>query len=62
MELTDTIIFISYGLLIVVIGNWMARSKSGGQRSSEDYFFANKTLPWFLVGSSIIAANISAVV
>ena len=60
MELTDTIIFISYGLLIVVIGNWMARSKSGGQRSSEDYFFANKTLPWFLVGSSIIAANISA--
>lgn len=59
MGLTDTIIFILYGILIIIIGNWLARSK-GAERSSRDYFFANKTLPWYLVGSSVIAANISA--
>ena len=55
----DIIIFIVYGVVIIVVGNWLARSKSK-ERSSADYFFANKSLPWFLVGSSIIAANISA--
>lgn len=55
----DIIIFVAYGLIIIVVGNWLARSKSK-ERSSADYFFANKSLPWFLVGSSIIAANISA--
>jgi len=59
MGIFDIIVFIAYGLLIVFIGNYMVRSKSK-QRSTEDYFFANKTLPWYLVGSSVIAANISA--
>jgi len=55
----DIIIFIVYGFIIIGVGNWLARSKSK-ERSSSDYFLANKSLPWFLVGSSIIAANISA--
>lgn len=55
----DVAIFIFYILVIIVTGNWFARSKNS-ERSSSDYFFANKSLPWFLVGSSIIAANISA--
>ncbi len=55
----DIIIFVVYGIIIIVVGNWLARSKSKEQ-SSANYFFANKSLPWFLVGSSIIAANISA--
>jgi len=59
MGSTDIIIFIVYGLVIIVVGNWLARTK-GMERNSSDYFFANKSLPWFLVGSSIIAANISA--
>jgi SSS family solute:Na+ symporter len=59
MGLTDTIIFILYGALIVIIGNLLSKTKSK-ETSSQDYFFANKTLPWYLVGSSIIAANISA--
>lgn len=58
MSTIDIIIFIVYGIIIIIIGNWLSKSKS--ETSSEDYFFANKTLPWFLVGSSIIAANISA--
>ncbi len=59
MATLDIIIFVVYGLLIITVGNWLARSKSK-QRSSSDYFFASRSLPWFLVGSSIIAANISA--
>jgi SSS family solute:Na+ symporter len=55
----DIIVFIVYGVVIIAVGNWMARSKNK-ERSSADYFFAGKSLPWFLVGSSIIAANISA--
>jgi SSS family solute:Na+ symporter len=55
----DILIFIVYGLVIIAVGNLLARSKNSGQNSS-DYFFASKSLPWFLVGSSIIAANISA--
>ncbi|MEN8203759.1 MAG: sodium/solute symporter [Bacteroidota bacterium] len=55
----DILIFIVYGLVIIAVGNWMGRSKST-ERSSSDYFFAGKSLPWFLVGSSIVAANISA--
>ena len=55
----DILIFIIYGLVIIVVGNWLSRSK-GKERNSADYFFASKSLPWFLVGSSIIAANISA--
>jgi len=59
MGILDITIFVLYGVLIIGVGNWLARSK-GKERNSNDYFFANKSLPWFLVGSSIIAANISA--
>ncbi len=55
----DLVIFIAYGIVIIFVGNWLAYTK-GKQRSSSDYFFAGKSLPWYLVGSSIIAANISA--
>ncbi|MEN8157736.1 MAG: sodium/solute symporter [Bacteroidota bacterium] len=59
MSRLDIIIFILYGVVIVLVGNFLARSK-GKKQNSSDYFFASKSLPWFLVGSSIIAANISA--
>jgi len=59
MERLDILIFIVYGLVIIAVGNLMARSNKTGQ-SSSSYFFASKSLPWFLVGSSIVAANISA--
>ncbi|PTB96893.1 sodium/glucose cotransporter [Marivirga lumbricoides] len=53
----DTIIFISYALLIVCIGLWVSRKRG---KTSEDYFLAGKSLPWWAVGASLIAANISA--
>ncbi|UCS91769.1 sodium/sugar symporter [Echinicola marina] len=53
----DKIIFITYGLIIIGIGLWVSRGKGG---TSEDYFLASKSLPWWAIGASLIAANISA--
>lgn len=59
-SLIDAIIFIAYALLIVGIGLWVSRTKKGHQRNAEDYFLAGKSLPWWTIGASLIAANISA--
>lgn len=59
MNLIDVLIFIVYGLIVILVGNIFAGRK-GKVTGTNDYFFANKSLPWFVVGSSIIAANISA--
>ena len=32
----------------------------GKQKNAEDYFLASKSLPWWAIGASLIAANISA--
>ncbi|MCF7567501.1 sodium/solute symporter [Sabulilitoribacter arenilitoris] len=55
----DIIIFVSYFLLVLAIGlgvTFFIKKK----QSSKDYFFAGNTLPWWVIGSSVIAANISA--
>ena len=59
-ELLDYVIFISYGLIILGVGLWVSRNKEGKEKNSEDYFLASKSLPWWAVGTSLIAANISA--
>ncbi|GAB2771081.1 sodium/sugar symporter [Salinimicrobium soli] len=55
--LIDQIVFGCYALLIIGIGLWVSRGKG---KSSEDYFLASKSLPWWAIGTSLIAANISA--
>ena len=59
-ELIDYIIFIGYAVLILGIGLWVSRDKKGHQKNAEDYFLASKSLPWWAIGASLIAANISA--
>jgi solute:Na+ symporter, SSS family len=56
----DYFIFIAYGVVIIGIGLWVSRTKKGHQRNAEDYFLAGKSLPWWTIGASLIAANISA--
>jgi SSS family solute:Na+ symporter len=56
----DTIVFASYCALIIAIGLWVSRDKEGHQKNAEDYFLAGKSLPWWAIGASLIAANISA--
>ena len=59
-ELLDYLIFGLYALIILGIGLWVSRDKKGKQKNAEDYFLASKSLPWWAVGASLIAANISA--
>lgn len=56
----DYVIFIAYGIVILGIGLYVSRTKKGHQRNAEDYFLAGKSLPWWTIGASLIAANISA--
>lgn len=56
----DYFIFIVYALLILGVGLWVSRDKKGHQKNAEDYFLASKSLPWWAIGTSLIAANISA--
>ncbi len=59
-ETWDYIIFIAYALLIITVGLWVSRTKKGKEKTAEDYFLAGKSLPWWAIGASLIAANISA--
>jgi SSS family solute:Na+ symporter len=56
----DIIVFASYCALILGIGLWVSRDKDGHEKNAEDYFLASKSLPWWAIGASLIAANISA--
>ena len=56
----DYIVFGLYALIILGVGLWVSRNKDGVEKSSEDYFLASKSLPWWAIGASLIAANISA--
>ena len=59
-EFLDYLIFAAYATLILGVGLYMSRDKKGHQKNAEDYFLASKSLPWWAVGASLIAANISA--
>ena len=52
----DYIAFFGYFVIFSFIGYWYGRKKNS---NSSDYFLAGRTLRWYVVGSSYIAANIS---
>ena len=56
----DIIVFMLYCLTILIIGLYVSREKDGKAKSAEDYFLAGKSLPWWAIGASLVAANISA--
>ena len=56
----DIIIFAAYLLVIVGLGLWISHRKKNKDKTAEDYFLAGKSLPWWTIGASLIAANISA--
>ena len=56
LQLLDFVSFFGYFFFLSFIGWYVGRSK---KQAASDYFLAGKTLPWYVVGSSYIAANIS---
>ena len=59
LELLDYIVFGLYFLLVVGIALWVSRKPKGHKRNAEDYFLAGRSLPWWIIGASLIASNIS---
>jgi solute:Na+ symporter, SSS family len=56
----DFVIFFGYCVLIIGFGIWVSREKKGHTKDATDYFLASKSLPWWAIGASLIASNISA--
>jgi len=54
--IVDIIVFIMFVICVVSLGLWKSRNET----SSEDYFLAGRGLKWWLIGFSLIAANISS--
>src|SRR3954452_13978221 len=50
-------VFVLYMVATVALGFWVARK---GKNTAQGYFLGNKTIPWFVVGTSMVAADISS--
>ena len=57
LHLWDIVAFALFFIILSVIGY---RAGRGERASSEEYFLAGKKLPWYVVGGSFIASNISS--
>ena len=57
---TDAIIVFLYAISLFALAQWVSREKEGHQKNARDYFLAGNSLPWWAIGASLIAANISA--
>lgn len=51
----DILVFLAFVISVVSLGLW----KSRHEKTGEDYFLAGRGLSWWLIGFSLIAANIS---
>jgi len=56
LEFPDYVAFGAYFVVLCFIGWWVGRKEKS---DSSDYFLAGRSLPWYVVGSSFIASNIS---
>jgi SSS family solute:Na+ symporter len=56
----DIAIFVVYCVGLVTLALWVSRERPGHEKNTEDYFLAGRSLPWWAVGTSLIASNISA--
>lgn len=56
----DIVVVAIYAILLFAIAQYVSREPAGTVKSTEDYFLAGKSLPWWAIGASLVAANISA--
>ncbi len=60
MGYLDIAIFVVLVAAVIGIGLWKSKGeKTHGEHGAQDYFLAGRGLTWWLVGFSLIAANIS---
>ena len=56
----DIAIFVVYVIGLLALALYISRAEKNHERDTKDYFLASKSLPWWAIGASLIAANISA--
>jgi SSS family solute:Na+ symporter len=56
----DIAVLIIYAVVLLGVAWWVSREEKGHEKNANDYFLASKSLPWWAIGASLIAANISA--
>jgi SSS family solute:Na+ symporter len=60
LPVLDVAIIGIYAVSIFALAQWVSREKGSHQKTAQDYFLASRALPWWAIGTSLIAANISA--
>ena len=60
LETIDIVIIAGYALALLGIALYVSREPKGREKNTEDYFLAGRALPWWAIGTSLIASNISA--
>lgn len=60
MGVIDIVVFLVLAAAVIGIGLWASRGEeTHSEHGAQDYFLAGRKLTWWLVGFSLIAANIS---
>lgn len=60
MGFLDILVFVLFVIAVIAIGLWKSRGEqTRSEHGAQDYFLAGRGLTWWLVGFSLIAANIS---
>ncbi|EMI53998.1 sodium/glucose cotransporter [Rhodopirellula sallentina SM41] len=61
MNILEVVLFLGSVIGVIALGIWMASEPDDGDPTNDasDYFLAGRGLTWWLVGFSLIAANIS---
>src|SRR6266478_4125781 len=57
LHLIDLAVFALYMVGAVALGLWVGRT---GKQTTQSYFLGNRSIPWFVIGSSMVAADISS--
>jgi solute:Na+ symporter, SSS family len=60
LETIDLAVVAVYAMSLLLLAQWVSREKTGHKKDTQDYFLAGRALPWWAIGASLIAANISA--
>ena len=60
MGILDLVVFVGFIATVIFIGLWKSKDEdTAGEKGASEYFLAGRGLTWWLVGFSLIAANIS---
>jgi SSS family solute:Na+ symporter len=61
MGIMDLIVFVGFVAAVLFVGLYKSKGEdTHGEQGAADYFLAGRGLTWWLIGFSLIAANISA--